>query len=179
MSTRKRQQQTVTVKLQTELVERLKSEAVKNHLSLSELLRRFAERELNLAEYQEKAEPIREMIRQETAHAAKQQSNRLAALLNRQTILAAAGYYASIAALAALDGAFYTSFESVEQLARKQALAYANAKSSDGAQAFLDDAQFKTAVSALRGKLRRGREPTYAELNNMDFSNFSDFDCDD
>ena len=55
--------------------------------------------------------------------------NRLAGLINRLTIISAAGYYANIAIIADLiDRDRYSSFEKIEAAARKEALAFANQK---------------------------------------------------
>jgi len=69
------------------------------------------------------------VIRQELSGQIKGLGNRLAGLINRLTIISAAGYYANIAIIADLiDRDRYSSFEKIEAAARKEALAFANQK---------------------------------------------------
>ena len=71
---------------------------------------------------------------------------------NRLTIISAAGYYSSIAIIADLiDTDRYSSFEKIEKIARKKALAYANMKSPDALAAFTDDQEMQKAIRELRG----------------------------
>ena len=69
------------------------------------------------------------VIRQELSGQIKGLGNRLAGLINRLTIISAAGYYANIAIIADLiDRDRYSSFEKIEAAARKKALVFANKK---------------------------------------------------
>ncbi|MHB8125385.1 MAG: hypothetical protein ACYDEJ_07015 [Desulfitobacteriaceae bacterium] len=95
---------------------------------------------------------ITAIIHQEIDMSIKALGNRLAGMINRMTIISAAGYYANIALIADLiDTDRYSSFEKIERLARKRALVYANMKSGDALKAFLDDEEMKKAVSELKG----------------------------
>lgn len=106
---------------------------------------------MNAESYGDKVDPIREVIRQEVDEAVKKQTNRIAALLNRNTILSASSYYATAAIVAALiDKDRYASFRKIERLARRRGLEYANTKQKDGLQRFMDDEAFAAAVEEIR-----------------------------
>ena len=92
------------------------------------------------------------VIRQELSGQIKGLGNRLAGLINRLTIISAAGYYANIAIIADLiDRDRYSSFEKIEAAARKEALAFANQKNADALRIFLDDEEMKKAIQAVQG----------------------------
>ena len=81
--------------------------------------------------------------------------NRLAGLINRLTIISAAGYYANIAIIADLiDQDRYSSFEKIESAARKRALAFANQKNADALRTFMDDEEMQKAIHAVQGGSR-------------------------
>ena len=92
------------------------------------------------------------MIRQELAGQIKSQTNRLAALLNRNTIISAAAYYATIAIISDLiDTDRYSTFEKIESIARKKALAYANTKNSEALGSFMNDVDMQRAIEEIKG----------------------------
>lgn len=133
---------------------------------------------MNAENYADKVDPIREVIRQEVDEAVKKQTNRLAALLNKNTILSASSYYATAAIITALiDKDRYTSFQKIEKLARKRGLDYANTKQQDSLQKFMDDEAFTEAVDEIRGQ-QREKERNTSNLQDMDFSSFDPNDYD-
>lgn len=75
------------------LAEQIEVLARKRHQSVSDVIRIFTEKGMNAESYADKVDPIREIIRQEVDEAVKKQTNRIAALLNRNTILSASSYY--------------------------------------------------------------------------------------
>jgi len=106
------------------------------------------------------------------------QTNRIAALLNKNTILSASSYYATAAIITALiDKDRYTSFQKIEKLARKRGLDYANTKQQDSLQKFIDDEAFTAAVDEIRGQ-QREKERNTSNLQDMDFSSFDPNDDD-
>lgn len=168
----------ITVKFPSALADELQAEAVRSHRSLSELLRIYAERELRT----DRADPIREAVRQEVQAAVKQQANRMAALLHRSATAAGAAYYASISLVSALvDSDHYTSFQKIERLARRKGLDFANLKKPEGLAEFMDDGAFDEAVRQIKGPKPKRQEPgelTYEELRELDYSSMT-FDDDD
>ena len=81
---------------------------------------------LDLETTAENLDPINGVIRQELNAQIKALGNRLAGLINRLTIISAAGYYANIAIIADLiDTDRYSAFEKSRR-GPKRALAYAN-----------------------------------------------------
>ena len=71
---------------------------------------------LDLETTAENLDPINGVIRQELNAQIKALGNRLAGLINRLTIISAAGYYANIAIIADLiDTDRYSSFEKIER----------------------------------------------------------------
>ena len=82
---------------------------------------------LDLETTAENIDMINGVIRQELSGQLKALGNRLAGLINRLTIISAAGYYANIAIIADLiDQDRYSSFEKIVSSARKRAVAFAN-----------------------------------------------------
>ena len=122
-------------------------------ITRNEQIRRFIDKGLAIDSYEDNLEIINGVIRQELSLQIKKLGNRLAGLINRLTIISAAGYYANIAIVSDLiDRDRYSSFEKIEQLARKRALAYANQKDADAIAAFLDDEEMKKAVRVVKGE---------------------------
>ena len=122
-------------------------------ITRNEQIRRFIDKGLAIDSYEDNLEIINGVIRQELSLQIKKLGNRLAGLINRLTIISAAGYYANIAIVSDLiDRGRYSSFEKIEQLARKRALAYANQKDADAIAAFLDDEEMKKAVRVVKGE---------------------------
>ncbi len=83
-------------------------------------VRRAIDEYLDLETTAENIDMINGVIRQELSGQLKALGNRLAGLINRLTIISAAGYYANIAIIADLiDQDRYSSFEKIESAARK------------------------------------------------------------
>ena len=91
----------ITVRFPKALAERLGERARQDHQSVSALLRRYTELGLNEEDYARQTDPLRDIIREEIAHSVRQQTGRIAAMLNRLTILSASSYYAALAFVAA------------------------------------------------------------------------------
>ena len=132
-----------TLHLPVETIQALEKLAARNGTDFSKEVRRAVDENLD---------PINGVIRQELNAQIKALGNRLAGLINRLTIISAAGYYANIAIIADLiDTDRYSSFEKIEAAARKRALAYANQKNADALHAFADDEEMKKAIRAVKG----------------------------
>ena len=119
----------------------------------TEQIRRFIDKGLAIDSYEDNLDMINGVIKQELAVQIKALGNRLAGLINRLTIISAAGYYANISIISDLiDQDRYSSFEKIEAAARKKALAYANQKNTDALAAFADDQEMKKAIKAVKGE---------------------------
>lgn len=119
----------ITVRFPKALAGRLGERAKQDRQSISTLLRRYAELGLNGEDYARQTDPIRDIIREEIAHSVRQQTGRIAALLNRLTILSASGYYATLAFVTAfVDQDRYTSVEKIERIARRMGMDYASGR---------------------------------------------------
>lgn len=141
-----------TIHLPTETIATLHRLAARNGTDLSKEVRRAVDEYLNLETTAENIDLINGVIRQELSGQIKALGNRLAGLINRLTIISAAGYYANIAIISDLiDTDRFSSFEKIEAIARKKALAYANQKNADALQAFADDEEMKKAIWAVKG----------------------------
>lgn len=126
--------------------------ADRNGITRTEQIRRFIEKGLAVESYQENLDIINSVISEELSLQIKKLGNRLAGLINRLTIISAAGYYANIAIISDLiDTDRYSTFEKIESIARKKALAYANQKNADALAAFADDEEMKKAINAVKG----------------------------
>lgn len=122
-------------------------------ITRTEQIRRFIDKGLAIESYEENLDVINSVIKQELAIQIKSLGNRLAGLINRLTIISAAGYYANIAIISDLiDRDRYSSFEKIESTARKKALAYANQKNADALAVFADDNEMKKAIKAVKGE---------------------------
>lgn len=127
----------VTVRIPTELAQKIEKTAVYRHKSVSDTIRFLLEREMNITEHKEQTDEIRQIIRDEVNSAVKVQTNRMAAMLTRITVLSASGYYAVITAVALFDEDLYSSFESIEKEAHSIGLEYVNYKDNNGLLNFM------------------------------------------
>lgn len=106
----------ITVRFPKALAGRLGERARQDHQSVSTLLRRYAELGLNGEDYARQTDPLQDIIGEEITHSVRQQTDRIAAMLNRLTILSASAYYANLAFVTAfVDQDRYTSFEKIER----------------------------------------------------------------
>ena len=121
----------ISLHLPTDTVESLKLLAAKNHTDMSKEIRRFIDKGLAVKSYEDNIDLISGIIEQELSLQIKKLGNRLAGLINRLTIISAAGYYTNIT--------------------RKRARAYANQKNADAVAAFADDEEMKQAIKAIKG----------------------------
>ncbi|KNY30182.1 hypothetical protein [Pseudobacteroides cellulosolvens] len=141
-----------SVVFSTETLEQIEKLAVKKNVFASDIIREFVEKGLAVNGYEENIDTITAIIHQEIETSIKSLANRLAGMINRLTIISAAGYYANIAIISDLiDKDRYSSFEKIEKLARKRALVYANMKSADAIAVFMDDEEMKKAIAEVKG----------------------------
>lgn len=141
-----------SVVFSTETLEQIEKLAIKKNVFASDIIRDFVEKGMAINSYEENIDTITAIIHQEIENSIKSLGNRLAGLINRLTIISAAGYYANIAIISDLiDKDRYASFEKIEKLARKRALVYANTKSADAIEIFKDDAELKKIISEIKG----------------------------
>ncbi len=141
-----------SVVFSTDTLEQIEKLAIKKNVFASDIIREFVEKGLTINGYEENIDMITAIIHQEIETSIKSLANRLAGMINRLTIISAAGYYANIAIISDLiDKDRYSSFEKIEKLARKRALVYANMKSADAIAAFMDDEEMKKAIAEIKG----------------------------
>lgn len=172
----------ITVRFPKALAGRLGERAKQEHQSVSMLLRRYAELGLNEEDYARQTDPLRDIIGEEIAHSVRQQTDRIAAMLNRLTILSASGYYATLAFVAAfVDQERYTSFEKIERIARQMGLDYASGRKE------LLESGMSELNKAIGSRPQRPAPPkagpSYEELCSPDFDfvnyDFDSYDTDD
>ena len=167
----------ITVRFPKALAGRLGERARQDHQSVSTLLRRYAELGLNGEDYARQTDPIRDIICEEITHSVRQQTDRIAAMLNRLTILSASAYYANLAFVTAfVDQDRYTSFEKIERIARQMGLDYASGRKDllESGMSELNRAIVKRPQRPA--PLKAG--PSYEELCSPDFD-FVNYDFDD
>ena len=141
-----------SVVFSTETLEQIEKLAIKKNVFASDIIREFVGKGLAVNGYEENIDTITAIIHQEIEVSIKSLANRLAGMINRMTIISAAGYYANIAVVSDLiDKDRYSSFEKIERLARKRALVYANMKSADAIAVFMDDEEMKKAMAEIKG----------------------------
>lgn len=176
----------ITVRFPKALAGRLGERAKQDHQSVSTLLRRYTELGLNGEDYARQTDPLRDIIREEIAHSVRQQIGRIAALLNRLTILSASGYYAVLAFVTAFVTAFvdqdrYTSFEKIERIARQMGLDYASGR-KDLLESGMSELN-RAIVKRTKRPAPVRREPSYEEMCSPDFDfvnyDFDSYDTDD
>lgn len=142
----------ISLHIPIDTLETLKRLAAKNNTDLSKEIRRAIDGYLDIELNRENLDLINSVISEELSLQIKKLGNRLAGLINRLTIISAAGYYANIAIISDLiDTDRYSTFEKIESIARKKALAYANQKNADALAAFADDEEMKKAINAVKG----------------------------
>lgn len=167
----------ITVRFPKTLAGRLGERAKQEHQSVSTLLRRYAELGLNGADYARQIDPLRDIIREEITHSVRQQTDRIAALLNRLTILSASSYYAAIAFVTAfVDQDRYTSFEKIERIARQMGLDYASGR-KDLLESGMSELNRAIGKRPQRPAPLKA-DPSYEELCSPDFD-FVNYDFDD
>lgn len=144
-----------SVVFSTETLEQIEKLAIKKNVFASDIIREFVDKGLAVNGYEENIDTITAIIHQEIEISIKALANRLAGMINRITIISAAGYYANIATVSDLiDKDRYSSFEKIEKLARKRALVYANMKSADAIATFMDDEEMKKAITEIKGGIQ-------------------------
>lgn len=142
----------VTIHLPVDTIKSLNLLAAKNHTDISKEIRRYIDKGLSIKSYKDNLELISGVIEQELSVQIKKLGNRLAGLINRLTIISAAGYYTNITVMSELiDHDLYSSFEKIESAARKRALKYANQKNIDALSLFADDNEMKKAINLIKG----------------------------
>lgn len=167
----------ITVRFPKALAGRLGERARQEHQSVSTLLRRYAELGLNEENYARQTDPLRDIIREEITHSVRQQTDRIAAMLNRLTTLSASGYYATLAFVATfVDRERYTSFEKIERIARQMGLDYASGRKD------LLEPGMSELNRAIGSRPQRPAPPkagpSYEEMCSPDFD-FVNYDFDD
>ena len=93
-----------TIHLPPDTIQALNKLAARNGTDFSKEVRRAIDEYLDLESTAENIDMISGVIRQELSGQIKGLGNRLAGLINRLTIISAAGYYANIAIIADLIG---------------------------------------------------------------------------
>ena len=126
-----------TLHLPEDTIRALNKLAARNGTDFSKEVRRAIDEYLDLETTAENIDMINGVIRQELSGQLKALGNRLAGLINRLTIISAAGYY-----------------EKIESAARKRALAFANQKNADALRTFMDDEEMQKAIHAVQGGSR-------------------------
>lgn len=107
-----------TLHLPEDTVRALNKLAAKNGTDFSKEVRRAIDEYLDLETTAENIDMINGVIRQELSGQLKALGNRLAGLINRLTIISAAGYYANIAIIADLICLNYGEFSILYCMAR-------------------------------------------------------------
>ena len=132
---------------------------------------------LNGEDYARQTDPIRDIICEEITHSLRQQTDRIAAMLNRLTILSASAYYANLAFVTAfVDQDRYTSFEKIERIARQMGLDYASGR-KDLLESGMSELN-RTIVKRPQRPAPLKAGPSYEELCSPDFD-FVNYDFDD
>lgn len=172
----------ITVRFPKALAGRLGEQAKQERQSVSTLLRRYAELGLNGVDYARQTDPMRDIIREGIAHSVRQQTDRIAALLNRLTILSASSYYATLAFVTAfVDRDHYTSVEKIQHIARQMGPDYASGRKDLLASSLseLNRAIVKRPERPAPSKA----PPSYEEMCSPEFDfvnyDFGSYDADD
>lgn len=156
MEAEKKKDNRISLHLPPETEAKLRRLAARNGTDLSKEIRRAIDAYLDIEVAAENIDMINGVIHQELEAQIKALGNRLAAMLNRLTIISAAGYYTGITTIAELiDTDRYSSFEKIEAIARKKALAYANSKNAAALRSFADDEAVKKIIADLGGGTER------------------------
>lgn len=149
--------------------------AAKENRTVSAVVRSAVEKYMVVDSYENNLELINGIVNNSVEIQIRKLGNRLAGLINRLIIISAAGYYTNISAIAdLLDRDRYSSFEKIEQITRRKALLYANTKSFDGLEGFLDDEKIKRLQCEMVGKKYDPADSGDFDSDTFDFD-YTDF----
>lgn len=166
----------ITVRFSKALARRIEERDKQDHQSISMLLRRYTELGLNGRNYARQTDPMRNIIREGIIHSVRQQTDRIAALLNRLIILSAGSYYAALAFVTAfMDQGFYTSVEKIGHIARQMGLDYVSGWKNllESGMSELNRAIVKRPERPVLSKA----DTSYEEMCSPEFS-FDSYDSD-
>lgn len=148
---KKRELKRITIRLESEVYKKLENLAKKNNNSISSEVRISLNEHLKIASMEDTVDETVEIIHEAMKVHIDKLANRLAALFNRNTIIAAAAYFTNLGILSELVGLGDESiYRELEQGARKQALEFANTKSDDVLGAFISDKALDKALKSMR-----------------------------
>ena len=140
-----------SVKLDLQTASALEKLALKNGHSLSEEIRIAIKNHLKMTSNEESIDIALDLANEILASQINKLGNRLASLLNRNTIISASAYYANIALLTEiLSSSTNKKFEDIEKNARKYALAYANSKNNQALVDFVKDTSLEEVNKAMK-----------------------------
>ncbi len=159
----------LTVRLPLEISQEIEKLARKRHKTVSDIVRVILERQLSTNEYEKQVDHIQAVIRDEVNSAVKSQANRMAAMLNKITILVASGYFTAAGAVAMLDEDLYYSFDKIETAARKLGLMYSKFNENDKFFRFEVNDLMGEAISKARKNLKKKQEITNFDLTSFDY----------
>ncbi len=145
--------------------------AAKENRSISAVVRSAVEKYMVIDSYTDNLDLLDGIVGRTITLEIRNLEKKIAAYVNRLNIITAAAYYTNISAISdLLDRDRYSSFEKIENMARRKAIDYANTKSFDGLEGFLDDERIKQLKCEMVGKKY---EPTGNDnFNDFDFTNY-------
>ena len=147
--------------------------AAKENRTVSAVVRSAVEKYMVTDSYENNLELINGIVNNSVEIQIKKLGNRLAGLINRLTIISAAGYFTNISVVAELlDRDRYSSFEKIEKIARRKALLYANTKSFDGLEGFLDDEKIRQIQCEMVSKEYNSADSGYFDSDTFDYTDF-------
>lgn len=130
--------------------EALSKSAVKNNRTLSDELRHVVKEYLKISKQDEHLDDTISIIHNSMKVHIDKLGNRLAALFNRNTIMAAASYYSAISLLSKiLSTEDFLDFREIEKRARLEALKFANTKDRNAISKFMEDEALDIAIKAI------------------------------
>lgn len=162
----------INLKIDEETYNAILKSSISNNNSISEEVRIAIKEYLKIKNREENLDDTVNLIHEAMSIHIKNLGNRLASLLNRNTIISATSYYANLTMLSEISSrTTFNDYKSIEKRARKYALNYANMKNNQSLVNFAKDESLENVLEFIK----TGNK----EKINQDQDDFDDYQDED
>lgn len=169
----------IALRIDEKTYESIRKSAIKNNVTVSDEIRKAMKEYLKVSSREEYLDDTVAIIDEAIETHIKKLGNRLAPLLNKNTIISASGYFTLLALLSeVLNPLMQGSAREIDKKARKFALEFANTKSGTSISDFLEKMSMEDiSKSILSKKSDLDGLDNLEDLNGIDLSKirFEDF----
>lgn len=143
----------IALRIDEKTYESIRKSAVKNNVSVSDEIRKAIKEYLKVSSREEYLDDAVAIIDEAIETHIKKLGNRLAPLLNKNTIISASGYFTLLALLSeVLNSSMQASTREIDKKARKFALEFANTKNGTSISDFLEKMSMEDISAAISSK---------------------------